>query len=261
MRRRPRPVERRGFDAAGLEGIVVDDRDMRYHITFRNEPAGRLTIRGIAARTLASPRLRSPYVAIARARISPDRRLCERVLKQEKVRGKRGTASRRDERPRRASRLGSFRSLPRHGCAGGEARPRSRRGDERGVRGALQGQAQGDRGSGRRRRQARRGDRRIRADRGDPRPARQLCRPRLFRRHLRSGAREVLRRPAGPADHDLDASPVLRAGAQPARRRGARRRRSKRRRSPSTGRGSRIFGWSGPTSSKIGSSSSSTRNR
>ena len=109
--------------------------------------------------------------------------------------------------------------------------------------------------------QARRGDRRIRADRGDPRPARQLCRPRLCRRHLRPGARQVLRRPAGPADHDLHAPPLLRAGAEPARRRAARGGARRRRRSPSTGRGSRICGWSGPTSSTTRSSGSSTRNR
>ena len=141
------------------------------------------------------------------------------------------------------------------------ARPRARSRAERGVRGALQGQSRDDRGSGRRRRAARRGDRRIRADRGGPRPARQLCRARLCRRHLRPGAREVLRRPAGAADHDLDAPPVLRAGAQPPRRRAARKGAGDAGARRTTGRGSRIFAWSGPTSSTIESRSSSTRNR
>ncbi len=48
-------------------------------------------------------------------------------------------------------------------------------------------------------------------DRRDAWPARQFREPHLFRRHVGPRARQVLRRPAGPADDDFDASPLLRA--------------------------------------------------
>ena len=128
-------------------------------------------------------------------------------------------------RPRHPSRVGSFRSLRKDGCAGGRRDLERAAELSEAFEARYKGKLADDRGRGRRWRAACRGDRRVRADRGDPGPARQLCRAHPCRRHLRPGAREVLRRPAGSADHDLDPPPVLRAGAEPARRRAARRRR------------------------------------
>ena len=195
---------------AAFGRIVVDDQNVSCHITYRRTatppkppdcPASTVNI--VLARLM-----------IAGCAFVDGKEQAEKVVAKSALQTKEKTDDLGD-----ASRLGSLRSLRRNGFARGGARPRARRGDEPGVRGALQGKAQGDRGGAGWRRQACRDDRRIRGDRGSPRPARQLRRPRLCRRHLGPGAREVLRRPAGSADDDLDASPVLRTGAEPPRRR------------------------------------------
>ena len=88
-----------------------------------------------------------------------------------------------------------------------------------------------------------------------------LCRARPRRQHRRSRAREILRRRAGAHHGGLDASVVLHARTQSARRREARSGHAGSRARRTTGRGSRTSARRSPISSRIASSSSSTKNR
>ena len=145
-------------------------------------------------------------------------------------------------RSRRAAGLGSLRPLSGDGRAGGEARPRAReRGEPRDFearyKGKLKALAESPDGGA----EARRGDRRVRGDRRDARPARQLCRAHLCRRHDRSGAREVLWRRAGQADRRSPRTSCSSGWSSTASTTRRWRRRWRRRRSPSIGRGSKIL--------------------
>ena len=125
----------------------------------------------------------------------------------------------------------------------------------------LQGQARRAGASSRCRTGARRGGQALRAARRSARPADLLCRARPCRQHDRSRAREILCRRAGADHRRLHASAVLRARAQPARRRRSSKRPCRIRRSAITGRGSKISARTSPISSRTASSSCSTRSR
>ena len=86
-----------------------------------------------------------------------------------------------------------------------------------------------------------------------------LCEPALRRRHVRSGAAEILRRHPGEDHHHLLQAPVLPARAQPARRQSARSRHGRPASSGTTGLGLRICARRSPISSRTGSSSCSMR--
>ena len=109
--------------------------------------------------------------------------------------------------------------------------------------------------------QARRGGEALRGARGPARAAHVLRRPRLRRRHHRSGAREILRRHAG-AHHGglarICCSSRSNSTASTMRRSTPRWRI---RRSAITGRGSRTCARRSRTSSRTASSSCSTRSR
>ena len=115
------------------------------------------------------------------------------------------------------------RALCRDRRSVGEARPRSRRPLQHRLRGGFQGQAR--RPGGRPRCRQASSPRRSSATSSSTicsagsRPMPGLVHA---QRHGRSGAREILRRRAGATDRRLDASAVLRARAQPPRRRDAR---------------------------------------
>ena len=130
-------------------------------------------------------------------------------------------------RARRPAGMEPCRPLFRHGRAGAEGRHRARRARFGGVRGPLEGHAGGRSRKGRCR-PARRRTARFRGAGGTDRPHRVLCRAGLCRRHVGPAARQALWRHPGEDDGRQRASAVLRAGAQPDRRRtdreGARRR-------------------------------------
>ena len=151
---------------------------------------------------------------------------------------------------------------PGDGCAGGQARPRPRprpsaSRSRRPTRASSPSWPQARAG-----RDARRGGRALRGDRGSARPARLLCRPGLCRQHDRSGARQVLRRHAGADDRGLAriccSSRWSSTGIDDAALEAAH---GRSRRSAITGPGSRTSARTSPTSSKTASSSCSTRSR
>ena len=145
-------------------------------------------------------------------------------------------------RPRRArglARMGPLRPLPGDGQPGFRARPRPRRGRVQGLRRDLPRQARRARPKRGRRACARRRRPALRGDRGSARPDHLLCRPRLFRRHHRSEARQVLRRHAGAPDLGLDASSCSSRSSSTASTMRCSTPRCRRSRSPTTGPGSR----------------------
>ena len=141
------------------------------------------------------------------------------------------------DRPRRRRRAGAaaLGDLPEWNLADlypGMDAPELRRDLERAatrrgrLREPLEGQARGRGGQGRRRPASAQALREYRGAGGTDRPHRLLCRPGLCRRHVRPAARQALWRHPGEDDGRQRASAVLRAGAQPGRRRADRSARS-----------------------------------
>ena len=171
------------------------------------------------------------------------------------------SAGQAQARARRSAGMGPRRPLFRHRRAGTEGRPRASRARCGGVREPLEGHARGRSGEGRGR-PARRSAARLRGAGGADRPHRLLCRPGLCRRHVGPAARQALWRHPGEDDRRQRASAVLRAGTEPDRRRADRQgARCRSGCSATTGPGCSISGWTSPTSSRIASSSCSTKSR